>query len=386
LKLTVDPSSTNDHAQTIDWNLSAPIQATRRRKRLFTVAKSLSFDVNANFDGNKATKANIPIIQEGPLLISCANCFSKGNVVLTANGQVNLLKKSTAVVTLDGDFAVNLEVGISGQKDIKVTPKAIQVFDIPLSPLSVPGLLNVGPEITLQAQPSLDISLNGEVSMGVNIAFSKFHGVFAVGADGGSSSGFTPVITPIDPKIDSLSASATLDFDLTPQLAIRVVIADGAFKVDAGIQAGARLQAKASAGTGNRCTSTNQLNLNLGLTGDVGGFVNSPVFSKTFTFAQFPTADLFDKCFGVGGASNATAPAVIAAPPIGKLKKPTDSSAPATEVSSTSSATPSPKNSAAATTAAAQPSATPAPAAQPAAKSTPASVRKHSIFGIPLPF
>ncbi|ORZ30404.1 hypothetical protein BCR44DRAFT_1314101 [Catenaria anguillulae PL171] len=140
----------------------APANATGLSKRgIFDWNKDKlakwTIGINTDNDGN-AVKPSITMYEyPGIVRASCENCLAYGQagISLKISGTAFVLK--TYEVELSGELKANIGLKVEASKTITNSIE-VPLFVLPLSPVSIPGVLTLGPELRLKAAASYNVA------------------------------------------------------------------------------------------------------------------------------------------------------------------------------------------------------------------------------------
>ncbi|EGX48351.1 hypothetical protein AOL_s00080g321 [Orbilia oligospora ATCC 24927] len=106
--------------------------------------------------------------------IFCVNCGVKGDIKL--NGHLTFSLKDglkAATFTMNGTMSSNLQFGFWAQAKLEVSTST-ELFDIPLGPITVPGLFDIGPQIVVMAEASASIATAGMMTAGFSMNWNPY--------------------------------------------------------------------------------------------------------------------------------------------------------------------------------------------------------------------
>lgn len=130
--------------------------------------------------------------------IYCVDCGVRAGLKSQAVITFTYLRGITGgSLTADGLLHIGFELGIVATYNHRwVFTK--QLLVVPLSPLSIPGLITLGPQVSLAAGADFAVMAVGQLLAGISIDWSAIHIGFDLAHIGSSSaSGFSPKVTPI---------------------------------------------------------------------------------------------------------------------------------------------------------------------------------------------
>lgn len=165
----------------------------------------------------------------GAIAIYCVGCGVSGKIHVT--GTVTFIVGKLSVsgnLKANGAVQAALELGIvASYKNTWTYTRDIAT--VPLSPLSVPGIITIGPQVTLSAGGSLTVDAVGQLLAGAVLDWPAIQATIDIGDLGASSaSGFTPHVNPVFEVKAAVSASA--DAFLTLAVGFGIDILAGTIK------------------------------------------------------------------------------------------------------------------------------------------------------------
>ncbi|CAG8461399.1 655_t:CDS:1 [Paraglomus occultum] len=308
VKFTTSPCQvlkwSNNFVIDLNWEHKKKRSTPRRSvSRRFDVDKDQEIDLSALFDPNTdaSSKPNIPLLTVGSTVsesISCANCFLRGNatVSLHIEGQSLPPKITNATLSINGNLDINMDLKFDTTLSGTLSTPDVQLLEVPLTPLGVPNLFNIGPSIILAASANLHGSATVSLTTGGLISYPNFSASASLLDDAASSfthAGFDPVITMnTSPPTVGLTVSAGVAGSLKPQLALSVNVMDGLLEAKTGLQVVTTLSTDATVGSENNCANATDVNLATTLTGNLGFFVGS----TNIPLVNFPAKTLGSTC------------------------------------------------------------------------------------------
>ncbi|CAG8536864.1 4002_t:CDS:1 [Paraglomus brasilianum] len=313
VKFTTTPCQvlkwSNNFVMDLNWEHQKKRSLGRRSmSRRFDADKDQEIDLSALFDPatGASSKPNVPLLTVGKGAVSesilCANCFLKGNATVSLHIEGTSIppKVTNATLTINGNLDINIDLKFNTQVAGTLSTPDVQLLEVPLTPLGVPGLFNVGPSIILAASADLHGSATVSLTTGGLISYPNFSASVSLLDDPSSSftqTGFDPVITANDaPPTVGLTVSAGIAGHLKPQLALSVSVLDGLLDAKTGLQVVTTLSADATVGADNNCANVTEINLATSVTGNLGFFVGS----KSIPLVDFPKKTLGQTCLKTG--------------------------------------------------------------------------------------
>ncbi|KAJ5995665.1 hypothetical protein N7481_002642 [Penicillium waksmanii] len=162
---------------------------------------------------------------DGRLAFSIKNGITEGSISFINNDPL----------TLDAQFGISADASVSGSKGKSKTIKSKKTKDlksIPFGGLSIPGILNLGPQVTfgvavgLEAAGKVEILVGGIVSIGAGHAIASLKGKNEV-------KGFEPKFDPVFRAKGEFSLTG--DIGLPVALEVGLTVLDGKFKKTVGL-------------------------------------------------------------------------------------------------------------------------------------------------------
>ncbi|CAK7215121.1 hypothetical protein SBRCBS47491_002374 [Sporothrix bragantina] len=181
----------------------------------------LSLSVDQDIGDDVSVKASVDLF--------CVECGVQGDFNL--NGQVSFilseLKFQTGFIDVTGAMHAGLELGIVAEASVnKDFTKPIA--SIPLSPFTIPGVVIVGPEFTLDAGVSLALGVEGSLLAGATADWVNIHAhIDVVNTTSSFATGFKPDVTPVFDVDGSITFKTT--FFIEGALGIGLNFLNGAF-------------------------------------------------------------------------------------------------------------------------------------------------------------
>lgn len=184
--------------------------------------------------------------------VSCEQCGASGT--LTAKGAIafsftkGLTKGSIGV---GGSFDATLQLAVKIEAQHKIPQFKKQLIGVNPTPFQIPGVLSLGPELTLNA--ALDIYYNGEAEFLVGATMSIDPGeatLDLLNKDGNAVRGFDARFEPIA-KFRGGKFGVTADFGLPVGLEFGVNLFNGKFKKTIGLFDQPSIKVRAESDTGN---------------------------------------------------------------------------------------------------------------------------------------
>jgi hypothetical protein len=194
--------------------------------------------------------------------VSCEQCGAKGT--LTASGAIafsftkGLTKGS---VSVGGSFDATLQLAVKIEAQHKIPKFKKQLLGFNPSPFQIPGIISLGPELTLNA--ALDIYFNGEADFLVGATMNIKPGKASLDLLNKAGNGVDGFETKFDPiaKYRGGKVSVTADFGLPVGLEFGVDLFNGKWKKTIGLFDQPSIKVRAQ--TGNEGCSGVDVNIAL---------------------------------------------------------------------------------------------------------------------------
>lgn len=165
----------------------------------------------------------------GAIAIYCVGCGVQGKIHVT--GTVTFIVGKLSVsgnLKANGAVQAALELGIVASYT-NTWSYTRDIATVPLSPLSIPGIITIGPQVTLSAGGSLTVEAVGQLLAGAVLDWPAIQATIDIGdLSASSASGFTPHVNPVFEVRAAVSASA--DAFLTLAIGFGIDILAGTIK------------------------------------------------------------------------------------------------------------------------------------------------------------
>lgn len=249
----------------------------------------------------------------------CVNCGVKGSV--KATGRINATPLSgikEASIGISGDMYVGLYLGVNAfAKWEKEWEK--EIFEKGLPGWSIPGIVTLGPKITLKAKAMVGVQAEGQILTGASLTWPGFQATLDIAHPGKSSQGGWK------PNVDRTfqvhgGVTATAAIGLPVELWFGIDILNGLFKEGAALVDFPALTGKAefeiNAGTDETSVGTDDclgIAWEISLTNEVSLEIDD---GPEFTLAEWASPALAEGCIGwtpgsgTGGGGGGPGPGV----------------------------------------------------------------------------
>ena len=170
----------------------------------------------------------------GSAAVYCVDCGAEGKMVLQGKVTFSIIKGlETGYISADGNLHAGLQIGIvASYKDHWGFEK--DIVTVPLTPYTIPGIITLGPSISLSAGAELDILAEGQLLAGIKADVPNFSARFDLkDHDKSVMPDFGPQAQPVFDGKGKIVISA--DAFLALKLAVGVNILSGVFDKSVGI-------------------------------------------------------------------------------------------------------------------------------------------------------
>jgi len=247
----------------------------------------------------KSSKPNFPILSSNQNntaeSLVCADCFLQGEATLFLHISGKGLKIDQARVGVNGNIKLNVDLSLNGQVSVSLNSPDLQIFDIALSPLNIPGIFNLGPSIILAASAQVSTKIKGNFVTGGELSAPNFKAELNfddITKPKSSKSGFNIQSKSHNSKFGGITSSSEISGSLKPQLAIALDVLNGLFSLKTGLNFVTTLSANLDIGSASGCKSNTTPRISTGFRGNLGFFVGS----SNFPILDFPKKTLAQIC------------------------------------------------------------------------------------------
>ena len=204
----------------LQWG-TATAQNRTLSKRVSIGSHTVSINVAPAANSLVTTSAfgsTFPIYSNNYISAYCVTCAARGS--LTLSGQINwsilhptTLQSGSAIV-INGNLDIRALIGITGQASYSNHALTKTLFSSGLPGFSIPGIINLGPQITATANLDVDVNAAGQLLAGFELAWPNAQTTIDLVAATQSNSGWTPSFSP------TLRATGTFGITLTPSIPV----------------------------------------------------------------------------------------------------------------------------------------------------------------------
>lgn len=203
-----------------------------KRSAAYTKDFSKSISLN-NFPSNAQTQwgSAYSIYKNEAFSTFCVGCGISGTFIFHGSFSLTFAHGFTVGnLNLNGNLHGVLQFGIEAQTLSKTfkTPD-VTLLTLALSPLSIPGFVTLGPQLSIAAGAALTVGAAGSLLAGVSLDWPAIAANLALSdISQSTSSGFTPQIVPVFQARGNLNIA--IDAYLPIRIEVGISILDGKFK------------------------------------------------------------------------------------------------------------------------------------------------------------
>ncbi|KAG9942021.1 hypothetical protein KCU85_g9386, partial [Aureobasidium melanogenum] len=194
----------------------------------------LSFDTLAKMTGaDQILTFKIDGVEQLPepgVTVWCVDCGIHGSIYTTGSATFTIIGPTRLSLRLRGNLNANVQIGVDGFYQFERP-----ILEIPLTPdiglpgFSIPGVITIGPYLTVDLVAKIEVEAVGQILAGVNLDWPEM-GMFVDFLLPGSakSYGFSPIVTPVFKASGEITATASLGIPIGINLGVSVL--DGIWK------------------------------------------------------------------------------------------------------------------------------------------------------------
>lgn len=189
----------------------------------------LSFDTLAKMTGaDQILTFKVDGVEQLPepgVTVWCVDCGIHGSIYTTGSATFTIIGPTRLSLRLRGDLNANVQLGVDGfakwEHDVLSIPLTP---DIGLPGFSIPGVLTIGPYLTVDLVAKIEVEAVGQILAGVNLDWPEM-GMFVDFLLPGSakSYGFSPIVTPVFKASGEITATASLGIPIGINLGVSVL-------------------------------------------------------------------------------------------------------------------------------------------------------------------
>ncbi|KAG9664792.1 hypothetical protein KCU64_g425, partial [Aureobasidium melanogenum] len=189
----------------------------------------LSFDTLAKMTGaDQILTFKIDGVEQLPepgVTVWCVDCGIHGSIYTTGAATFTIIGPTRLSLRLRGDLNANVQIGVDGFYKFERP-----ILEIPLTPdiglpgFSIPGVITIGPYLTVDLVAKIEVEAVGQILAGVNLDWPEM-GMFVDFLLPGSakSYGFSPIVTPVFKASGEITATASLGIPIGINLGVSVL-------------------------------------------------------------------------------------------------------------------------------------------------------------------
>ncbi|KAK0106892.1 hypothetical protein ONS95_003611 [Cadophora gregata] len=230
------------------------------------------------------------------LNVWCIDCGVKGSLSVSGSASVSVLKGPTSLrLELGGSLTAGVYLGIEAYVEKEAEFLKKRVFTAGLPGFTLPGIITIGPLITLDVDGKAGVSALGRVLAGAEVDFPEMKVVLDVIDTGASRiSGFKPTVTTRFEAVGELTMSASLGLPIG--VGVGIDILNGQFTQGIAVVSRPYIGAEAhwNTPTANDEDGCDGIDWSLG----IGTEFELNVFDQTFGLGEFKGPDLASGCLG----------------------------------------------------------------------------------------
>ncbi|KAK3621761.1 hypothetical protein LTR56_009720 [Elasticomyces elasticus] len=256
--------------------------------RFLSVDKSLSETLSVN---EYPSSANSPrgkaysIYSDDKVQAYCVGCGINGQITVTGRLTFSVAHGlQEGSIGADGNFHGVLQLGLVANVQYEKPFEEQTLASLSLSDLVLPGIIQIGPTVSLSAGGSITLGANGQLIAGAVLDWPAIHAKLDVASLGDAqASGWAPDIDPVF-SVDG-SVSATLDIHLRASLGFSIGLLNIA-KFTTQVALIGQPGLKATAAYSNSAT--------YGLDGCAGVYFSANVYNTVYADLLGSQKDIFD--------------------------------------------------------------------------------------------
>lgn len=235
-----------------------------------------SFPTNAQSPWGSAYS----IYNNAILTAYCVNCGVSGQLTLKGSFSLTLFGGlKTGNLLLSGSLHAGLQLGLVASTISKtLSVPELALANVPLSPLTIAGIVTIGPNLALRAGASLTVTASGNLRAGATLDWPAIAATLDLSQlSKSTASGFSPQLTPVLQAQGNISATAAVY--LVVRFECGVSILNGKFSKSVALveKPGVSVTAKAAGGVsvgsggvgGGSAAAPCNVDVSAGLTNDV---------------------------------------------------------------------------------------------------------------------
>lgn len=186
--------------------------------------------------------------------IFCVNCGLMGSADITGRISVSVVQ---GIQSLAADFRADMSAVLQIGVDVEVQLQqqfSKMLYEVPLSPISIPDIITIGPELKIGADLTLTANANGQVLAGASVTIQNAKATVDIAQFSASGTGWQPQYNYRFDANGEIKLDAVVGLPIA--LAVGVDILNGKYQYQAALvdepkfEAQASLQVQAGGGNG----------------------------------------------------------------------------------------------------------------------------------------
>ncbi|TIA78266.1 hypothetical protein D6C76_04152 [Aureobasidium pullulans] len=185
-----------------------------------TLAKMTGADQILTFKIN-----GVEQLPEPGVTVWCVDCGIHGSIYTTGSATFTIIGPTRLSLRLRGDLNANVQIGVDGFYKFERP-----ILEIPLTPdiglpgFSIPGVITIGPYLTVDLVAKIEVEAVGQILAGVNLDWPEMSMFVDFLLPGSAKSyGFSPIVTPIFQASGEITATASLGIPIGINLGVSVL-------------------------------------------------------------------------------------------------------------------------------------------------------------------
>ncbi|KAL7747381.1 hypothetical protein RI367_007284 [Sorochytrium milnesiophthora] len=134
-------------------------------------ALHVPLDINFANTTGAVTAARVPVYTSPLVSVWCVDCHTRGHAEIDLHVKGTLARLRYYRLRLRGDVKANLDAELAVQHQGPPRVLSTRLATLPMTPVGVPGLFDIGPQVFLDAAVSLAVERKVEVSAGFDVEY-----------------------------------------------------------------------------------------------------------------------------------------------------------------------------------------------------------------------
>ncbi|KAK7051042.1 hypothetical protein VNI00_005154 [Paramarasmius palmivorus] len=161
---------------------------------------------------------------KGEINIYCVRCGASGQLAFDSKIVFSLVGGLTAgQFSANGDAHAAFGLGIIASYSDKYAPDPTKIFSVPLAPLSVKGIINVGPQLVFSIGHSYGINANGYMMGHIALDWDKISNTIDLVGSNTAFTGWTPRVTYDHDAGGEIELSATISAIVAIEVSVDIL-------------------------------------------------------------------------------------------------------------------------------------------------------------------